>query len=243
MNPTLLVLIYATLAAAAAALGAIPFAFRDRIPMAWIGWANALAAGLMLGTAYGIAEAGLARTVLAGATGAFLGIGFIYSTHLIAHTEDLNLNRLDQTSPEYGYQVVLVQFLHSASEGVAIGVAMSLNFGLGIFTAVAFAAHNIPEGAVLCAVLRARGIRLRDAAGLAFVTKTSQILLSLVTFALIGAMPTLLPWALGFAMGALVCLVMMEPLPESYRQAGHTSIALVTSVAMGIMVLLNGFLT
>ena len=55
-------------------------------------------------------------------------------------------------------------------------------------------------------------------------------------------MPLLLPWALGFAMGALVYLVMVEPLPESYRQAGNTSIALVTSVAMGIVVLLNGFL-
>jgi len=242
MNPTLTVLFYSASAAAAAALGAIPFARRDRIPTAWIGWANAVAAGLMLGTAYGIAEAALAGTVLAGATGAFLGIGFIYWTHLIAHTEDLDLNRLERTSPEYGYQVVLVQFLHSASEGVAIGVAMSLNIGLGVFTAVAFAVHNIPEGAVLCAVLRARGIRLKDAAGLAIVTKTSQILLSLVTFALIAAMPSLLPWALGFAVGALVYLVMMEPLPESYRQAGHTSIALVTSVAMGIVVLLNGFL-
>jgi ZIP family zinc transporter len=242
MNPTLTVLLYSTAAAAAAALGALPFALRDRIPTAWIGWANALAAGLMLGTAYGIAEAGLDRMVLAGATGAFLGIGFIYWTHLIARTEHLDLNRLDQTSSEYGYQVVLVQFLHSASEGVAIGVAMSLNIGLGIFTAVAFACHNIPEGAVLCAVLRARGIPLRDAAGLAVVAKTSQILMSLATLALIGAIPSLLPWALGFAMGALVYLVMMEPLPESYRQAGHTSIALVTSVAMGIVVLLNGFL-
>ena len=216
--------------------------WRDKIPMAWIGWANALAAGLMLGTAYVIVVAGLNRMVLAGATGAFLGIGFIYWTHLIAHHEDLDLNKLDETRPEYGYQVLMVQSLHSASEGVAIGVAMSLNTGLGVFAAIAFAAHNIPEATVLCAVLRARGIRLQHAAGLAVMTNVSLILLAIVTFALISATPSLSPWALGFAMGALVYLVMVEPLPESYLQAGNTSIALVTSVAMGIVVLLNGFL-
>jgi ZIP family zinc transporter len=196
----------------------------------------------MLGTAYVIVVAGLNRMVLAGASGAFLGIGFIYWTHLISRTEDLDLNKLERTGPEYGYQVLLIQSLHSASEGVAIGVAMSLNIGLGVFAAVAFAVHNIPEATVLCTVLRARGIRLRDAAGLAVMTNVSLVLMAIVTFALIAAAPTLLPWALGFAMGALLYLVMMEPLPESYRQAGNTSIALVTSVAMGIVVLLNEFL-
>ncbi|UCG87720.1 MAG: ZIP family metal transporter [Gemmatimonadota bacterium] len=242
MNPTLTVLLYSSIAAAAASLGALPLRVRGVMPTAWIGWANALAAGLMLGTAYVIVVAGLNRMVLAGASGAFLGIGFIYWTHLIARTEDLDLNRLDQTGPEYGYQVLLVQSLHSASEGVAIGAAMSLNIALGVFAALAFAVHNIPEATVLCTVLRARRIRLRDAAGLAVLTNVSLVLLSIVTFSLIMAAPSLLPWALGFAMGALVYLVMMEPLPESYRQAGNTSIALVTSVAMGMVVLLKAFL-
>ncbi len=240
-NPTLTVLLYSSLAATAAAVGALPFAGRKQVPTTWIGWANALAAGLMLGSAYVLAEAGLNRALLIGAAGALVGIGFIYWSHLIARTDDLDLNRLDETSPAYGYQVFLVQSLHSASEGVAIGVAMSINITFGIFTALAFAVHNVAEGAVLCAVLRARDVRLREAAGLAVLTNATQVLLALATFAVVSATPGLLPWALGFAVGALVYLVMMELLPESYRQAGHTSIALVTSVAMGMVVLLNGF--
>jgi zinc transporter ZupT len=64
--------------------------------------------------------------------------------------------------------------------------------------------------------------------------------MAIVVFALIGAAPGLLPWALGFAAGSLVYLVMAELLPQCYRQAGHTSIALVTIVAMGIVILLGG---
>jgi zinc transporter ZupT len=57
---------------------------------------------------------------------------------------------------------------------------------------------------------------------------------------LITAAPGIRPWTLGFAVGALFHLVMVELLPESYRQAGHRSIALVTIVAMGMVVLLSG---
>jgi ZIP family zinc transporter len=60
-----------------------------------------------------------------------------------------------------------------------------------------------------------------------------------VTYALIAAAPSLLPWAVGFAVGALVYLVMAELLPEAYRQAGRTSIALATILAMAIVVLLD----
>ncbi len=57
---------------------------------------------------------------------------------------------------------------------------------------------------------------------------------------LVGAVPAVLPWAIGFAVGSLIYLVLAELLPESYRQAGHTSIALVTLVTMGIVVGLGG---
>ena len=242
MNPTLTVLLYSSFAAATAAIGALALLKRGGIPTSWVGWANAVAAGLMLGIAYVLAAAGWTYAPWTGALGAIAGIGFIYWTHLIHRTEDLDLNRLDEASPDYGHQVFLVQSLHSTSEGVAIGVAAALNLNLGIFTALALAAHNVAEGTVLTAVLRARAVRLGEAAGLAVLTNATQVLLALASFVAISALPSLLPFALGFAVGALVHLVMMELLPESYDQAGHTSIALVTSVATGLVVLLNGFL-
>jgi hypothetical protein len=39
--------------------------------------------------------------------------------------------------------------------------------------------------------------------------------------------------------GSLIYLVLVELLPESYYQAGHTTIAVVTLVAMGIVVALG----
>ncbi len=240
VEPILTVLLYASLAAGAAGFGVVPLVGRPDLPIRWIGWANALAGGLMLGTAFALAQQGLERLAVWGWAGAVLGIIWVYFTHAAAGTGDLDLNRLGETGPEYGYQVFLVHALHAVSEGVAIGVAMLISLPFGIVMALAIAVHNVPEATVLSAILTSRGVRMRDAAGLAIVTNVTQVLLAVVTFAIASAAPALLPWAWGFAVGGLVYLVLVELLPQCYRQAGHTSIALVTSVATVIVVLLAG---
>jgi zinc transporter ZupT len=232
-------LLYSSVAAITAALGVLPLIGGRQPSLRLIGWANALASGLMLGVAYALMVSGLERDALAGGFGALLGIAVVFLTHAVTGVANLELNRLDEARPEYGYQIILVNALHAAHEGIAIGAAMSVNLSFGILMALALAVHNIPEATILSAVVTNRGLRLRNAAFLAIALNVNQVLLAVVTFSLIAAAPALFSWALGFAVGALIYLVMVELLPESYREAGHTSIALVTLVAMGIVVLLR----
>ncbi|MEJ2540371.1 MAG: hypothetical protein P8188_10435 [Gemmatimonadota bacterium] len=194
----------------------------------------------MLGVAYALLDDGLVAGVLAGGAGALLGLLFVRLAHRVTGVEDLDLNRLDELDPAYGYQVVLVSTLHGAYEGVAIGAAMQVSLPFGISMALALAIHNVPEAMTLTAILSSRGVRLRHSAGLAVAANVNQVLVSVLVFVVVGAVPSLLPWAIGFAVGALLYLLMAELLPESYAQAGHTSIALVTLVAMGIVVALGG---
>jgi len=239
VEPTLVVLLYSTLAAGAAALGALPLLGSGRIPVVAIGWANALASGFMLGAAYLLLAAGLSYPAWIGAVGAALGIAYVWFTHAATGTEELDLNRLDETSDVYGFKVLLVNTLHSAPEGVAIGAAAMVSLPFGIFVALAMAVHNVAEATALSAILRSRGVRLDTAAALGVMTNVTQVLLAVVTYALVSAAPGGLPWALGFAVGSLIYLVLSELLPESYRQASHTTIALLTILAMGTVVLLG----
>jgi zinc transporter ZupT len=68
----------------------------------------------------------------------------------------------------------------------------------------------------------------------------NQVLLAVVSFSLLGVFPAALPLVAGFAVGALMYRSLVELLPESYHQAGETSIGLVTLLAMGVVVLLAG---
>ena len=231
---------YSTLAALTAVVGVFPQAVRGLPSLPAIGWANALAAGLMMGVAYTLLTSGLNEGLAQGGIGAVLGIGFVRLTHAMTDTGELDLTQLDDAGPEYGYKVLLADTLHAAHEGIAIGAAMGISLPLGISMAVALGVHNVPEAMILGRVLTRQGTGLLQAAVLAVATNINQILLAVVTFAVTGAAPALLPWIIGFAVGALLYLVLVELLPESYRQAGHTSIALVTLVAMGMVVLLTG---
>lgn len=206
-----------------------------------LGWANALAAGLMLGVAFalGVVEGVEAVPTAIGALG---GLLLVAGTHRAVGADRLDLNRLDDAPSAYGYQVALVQTLHAGAEGVAIGAAMAAGVPFGLFTAATMAVHNVPEATVLAAVQRARGLRLRTAAPLAVAVNLPQALVGVATWAVVEAAPATLPWALGLAAGMLINLVMVELLPESYREAGHTSIAVVTSVAMSAVALLTGWI-
>ncbi len=84
-----------------------------------------------------------------------------------------------------------------------------------------------------------RRMSLPIATLLAVAANVNQVAFALAAFLAVSTVPVLLPWTLGFAFGALLYLVMVELLPNSYREAGRTSIALVTIVAMGIVVLLH----
>ena len=240
LDPTLTVLMYSSLAAMTAVLGVVPLAVRGPPSLSTIGWANALAAGLMMGVAYTLLTTGLGDRLIQGGTGALLGIVFVRLTHAVSHTGELDLTRLEDAGPAFGYKALLADTLHAAHEGIAIGAAMAISLPLGISMAVALGVHNVPEAMILGRVMTRQGTGLLQAAGLAVATNINQVLLAVVTFAVTMAAPVVLPWVTGFAVGALLYLVLSELLPESYRQAGHTGIALVTLVAMAVAVLLAG---
>lgn len=248
MNPILLVLALSAGAALTSALGVVPLVGRRTMPRRWVGWGNAIAAGMMLGAAYMLSTLVAASDLVEGhrpqlpeAIGAIVGICFIYWTHVVVGAAGLELNESRATDPVHGYRILMVNTLHSASEGVAIAVAMVIDLRFGILVAVALAVHNIPEATVLASVLHGRGLALRQIAGLAVATNISQVLLAVAAFSVVAAAPGALPWVRGFAVGTLIQLTLIELLPESYREAGQTSIALVTVVALGVVVLVRGF--
>lgn len=240
MSVQLIVLAAAGAAALAAALGVLPLTGDREVEESWLAWANALAGGLMLGTAFTLGVIDGVQA-LPTALGALAGLLFVAGTHRATGTEGMELVRLDAADPAYGYRVAIVQTLHSGAEGVAIGAAVAASVPFGLFTAATMAVHNVPEVTVLAAVQRSRGVSLSTAALAGVATNVPQVFTALATWAVIDAAPGVLPWALGLATGMLIYLVLVELLPESYREAGPTSIAVVTSVSMSVVALLMGW--
>jgi ZIP family zinc transporter len=239
VSPLATVVLVSSAAALAAALGTLPHALGRPPTRSMIGWANALAAGLMLGVAYTLLTEGLGTALLAGGGGALVGILFVRTAHAAAGTGELDADLID-LPPGKGYKVVLVDAMHSADEGVAIGVAMAASMPLGVAMALTLGIHNVPEAMVLSSVLARRGASPPRTMLLSVGVNAPQVALAAASFWLAVQWPALLPWLAGFAVGALIYRTLVELLPESYHQAGETSIAMVTLLATGVVVLLAG---
>jgi ZIP family zinc transporter len=212
-----------------------------------VGGAYALASGLMLGAGYLLLERGLDRTTISVVVGGGLGVAYTYAVQLYSGLSDQGLDADPATSEkpprasgvEVGYKVLLQYALHSAAEGLAIGIAMVLDLRLGIFIALTLAVHNVAESMALTEILRRRGVGVSEAAGLCVVAKITQPVLALAAFALAPVMKDFLPAALGFTSGCLVFLVLTELLPASYRRAAKLPVGVLVSVAAGAMLLLE----
>jgi len=240
-EPVLAVLLVSSLAAAFAGVGSIPFLLPRPPSKTLVGAAYALASGLMLGAGYLLLSRGLDRTTFPVVAGAGLGVLYTYWIRSYAGVEELDALAGGKPGPEFGYKILLQNTLHSAAEGVAIGVAMVLDIRLGVFLALALAVHNVAEAMALTDILLGLGMGVGQAAGLCVVSNVAQPMLALVAFALSPVLEGFLPAALGFSAGCLVFLTLTELLPASYRRAGKGLVGLLVSLAAGVVVFLEHF--
>jgi zinc transporter ZupT len=205
-----------------------------------VGWATATAAGFMLGIGYLLLSAGQAMAPAATLLGAAAGLGLMRIADGVPGTPRTAADTARVSAPpSTDSGLILGNALHSAAEGVAIGAAAAATVSLAEFLLLTFAIHNVSEGAVLGAGLTARGWPKGRAALVAIFARASQPIMAVVTLLLLGAAPVLLPWCLGAAFGALFYLIVAELLPQSYRHAGRTGIALVVSLAAGMVALMG----
>lgn len=224
MTPTA-VAWYAAFAAAAAGLG--PLLAREPRPGdRFMGLTNALAAGMMLGLAYPLTRDGLETGTVSATLAASLAVVLLFLVHVW-----FRLDGEDTTSP---VRVLIGASVHSAPEGVALGVACAIDHRFGAVVALTLALHNVGEGVVLSSSLARRQQRARVVAAAA-LSNLPQVMLATGSFVLAEARPTLRPALLGASAGSLIYLSLADLLPSGYLAAGRTAIAVVVIAASGIV--------
>lgn len=210
----------ALVTALATGLGALPFLLVRRPERRWLGLANALASGFMIGASVGLAYEGAGYGSGRMLLGAVAGAMFIALTsRLLGRDRELHLGALQGADALRALLIVGVMTVHSFTEGVGVGVAFGGGEALGIFIAIAIAVHNIPEGLAISLVLVPRGTSVTRAAGWSVFSSLPQPLMAVPAYLLVEVFEPFLPVGLGFAAGAMLWLVARELLPEALREA------------------------
>lgn len=231
------VFIYALITALATGLGAIPFAFVKALSPRAVARSNALAAGLMLGASLGLLQQGVRHGAFATFIGANVGILFILLTQRVLGDHEPEFGSVRGVDARRMLLMVVVMTVHSFAEGVAVGVSFGAGMALATAITIALTIHNIPEGLAITAVLRPRGVSLWACAGWSVFSSLPQPIMAVPSYLLVSHFAPVLPYGLGFAAGAMVYMVLVELLPESYAAAHRREVAMTVGLStVGMLV-------
>ncbi len=224
------------------ALGAIPVLFFKKLPERVSDIGLGFAAGVMLAASFtslivpGIEKGGINPVIVGIILGSItvnLADMFIPHMHRIIGKEGISSSRLRGI-----WLFVLAITLHNMPEGLAVGVGFgSGNINDAVVLMIAIGLQNIPEGLSVGFSILAEGSKGRLYAFLiAIISGLVEPPLSLLGAATVVVAHQILPYAMGFAAGAMIFVISDEIIPETNR-IGHERYATYGLIAGFIIML------
>lgn len=134
-----------------------------------------------------------------------------------------------------GALVLVGDALHNVLDGVLIAAAFLTDVHLGLVTAVAIMAHEIPQEVGNFAVLLHSGVSRRRALILNLLTSLTAVLGGIIGFLALEQALAALPFALAVAAASLLYVAVADLIPGLHRRVDpRSSIAQVVLIGLGI---------
>ncbi len=153
-----------------------------------------------------------------------------------------------KTSWQRSTLLVLAITLHNIPEGLAVGVAFgavasnlsSATLGGAIALAIGIGLQNFPEGAAVSLPLRREGMNRTKSFLMGQASGIVEPIAGVLGAVFVLHMQNILPYALCFAAGAMIFVVVEELIPESQRnEANIDLVTMATMTGFAVMMLLD----
>ena len=198
----------------ASALLPLSSASRNRI----VPWLLSYAVGTLLGVALlalmpealsQLAPAPVFGALLTGILALFIIEKFVLWRH--CHTEDCDVHDASATL------ILIGGALHNLADGAIIAAAVLVSVPLGISTALAVAAHQIPQEVGDFAILLNAGFSRQRALWLNAFSASSAVVGAVVVYAATETLPHTLPYLLALAAGSFLYVAMSDLIPGLHK--------------------------
>jgi zinc transporter, ZIP family len=165
------------------------------------------------------------------------GVVFLLVSRHILEARDVHVGQLRGAGVSRSVLVFGVLLVHSLPEGLAIGTAYASDTqGLGLFVILAIALQNIPEGTSVAIPMESAGFAPRQQFWAAVLTSSPQPVGAVLAYLLVEEISGLLPFSFAFAAGAMLCLVAVELVPQTFRR-GSLGLSVGGTVAGALVML------
>lgn len=131
--------------------------------------------------------------------------------------------------------VILGDAFHNFLDGAIVCAAVMTSVPLGVNTAIAVAAHEIPQELGDVAILLASGYSRSRALILNIVSGGSGIVGALLAYTMVSVLPDVRPFVLAFSSASLLYIAMSDLIPDLHRgQIDRNSFRQVVLIAAGV---------
>ena len=210
--------------------------FNDTVRRQLIPWLVSYAVGALLGVALlallpealeTLAPMPVLTTLLFGIMVFFVLEKLVLLRH--CHTDECHVH--SAAAP----LVILSDGLHNFIDGAIIATAVLTSVPLGINTAIAVAAHEIPQEVGDVAILLASGYSRKRALVLNLVSGASGIVGALLALGTVAIIPNFRPYVLSFSSASLLYIAMSDLIPDLHRgQIDRAAVRQVVLIASGV---------
>jgi zinc and cadmium transporter len=214
--------------------------FNDALRTRLVPWLVSYAVGALLGVALlallpdalkELDARAVLGTLLAGILAFFILEKLVLLRH--CHTDECHVH--SATAP----LVIMGDAFHNFLDGAIVCAAVLTSVPLGVNTAIAVAAHEIPQEVGDVAILLAAGYSRTGALVLNVVSGVAGLGGALVTYLAVGVLPGLRPYVLAFSSASLLYIAMSDLIPDLHRgQLDKNAVRQVALIAAGIATVL-----
>jgi zinc and cadmium transporter len=236
---------------AASVLLAVPRAAREKLQPHLVSFATGalLGAALLALIPHAVMGAGFLRVHQIGvALVAGIALFFILEKFLLwrhCHVDDCDEHGAtsrhahdERRTRASGPLVLVGDALHNALDGVLIAAAFLTDVHLGVVTAVAIMAHEIPQEVGNFAVLLHSGMARKQALLWNLAASLTAVAGGVVGYFALGAALTALPFALAVAAASMLYIAVADLIPGLHRRVdARSSVAQVVLIGLGIAVI------
>jgi zinc and cadmium transporter len=192
--------------------------FTENVRTRLVPWLISYAVGALLGVALllllpqaleTLTPARVFATLLSGIMVFFVLEKMVLLRH--CHTDECHVH--GATAP----LVLISDAFHNFIDGATVCTALLTSVPLGINTAIAVAAHEIPQEVGDVAILLAAGYSRQRALLLNVVCGAAGIGGALVAYSAVGVLPGIRPYVLAFSSASLLYIAMSDLIPDLHR--------------------------
>jgi ZIP family zinc transporter len=250
LNPVVLALLAGLFTWSLTAIGASLVFFTRNVSRALLDAMLGFSGGVMVAASYWsllapaieIAEHGTTPAWLVAGGGFLTGAGVLFALDKsLPHLHiGFALDEAEGPSTTWKRSVLLVLAItmHNIPEGLAVGVAFggtiaglpAASIGGAVALAVGIGIQNFPEGVAVAMPLRAEGMSKWKAFSAGHLSAAVEPVAAVIGAAAVVWAAPLLPFALAFAAGAMIFVVVEELIPEAERN-GHVDLATLCFIA------------